>query len=166
MQGNLHRAVRPPSGGLYVGSLVTIRNLISMVMTLSAIVALLQSAILLLSATQTTPNLPTSFRSNAIVVAQQAISEATFMLMSSSTPASSIEASSSTQPKSQNPSATQTTAATSTPVGFTVNGQPVYFGTGYYLISPSTGCLMGIVGTKNGQGLFTAQGGIPTSCPK
>lgn len=51
-------------------------------MTLSVVAALLQSALLLLSAAQSTPNLPQSFRDNASVVAQEAISAATAALAS------------------------------------------------------------------------------------
>ncbi len=54
-------------------------------MSLTAIVALLQSALLLLTAAQSATNLPQSFRDNAIAVAQQAISQATLSLSSQAT---------------------------------------------------------------------------------
>jgi len=54
-------------------------------MSVSAIVALLQSALLLLATAQSTPNLPPSFQANAVAVAQSAISQATAALSSGST---------------------------------------------------------------------------------
>lgn len=59
-------------------------------MTLTAIVALLQSAVLLLTLAQTAPNLPQSFRDNAMAVAQNAITQATTALASGATPSSSV----------------------------------------------------------------------------
>ncbi len=53
-------------------------------MSLTAIIALLQSALLLIAMAQSTPNLPQSFRDNAIAVAQQAISQANLSLASGS----------------------------------------------------------------------------------
>ena len=58
-------------------------------MSLTTIVALLQSALLLLTAVQSGTNLPQSFRDNATEVAHQAISEATLALTSSQTTISS-----------------------------------------------------------------------------
>ena len=51
-------------------------------MSLTAIVALLQSALMLLTLAQSAPNLPQSFRDNATAVAHQAISQATLALAS------------------------------------------------------------------------------------
>src|SRR3989344_2145168 len=51
-------------------------------MSLTAIVALLQSALMLLTLAQSAPNLPQSFRDNATAVAHQAISQATSALAS------------------------------------------------------------------------------------
>ena len=60
-------------------------------MSVSAIAALLQSALLLLAMAQSAPSLPQSFRDNAVSVAHQAISEATAALAASSTsPTASI----------------------------------------------------------------------------
>jgi len=56
-------------------------------MALTSIVALLQSALLLLSVAQTSPNLTQNFRDNAAAVAQKAISEATAALSASQTAA-------------------------------------------------------------------------------
>ena len=52
-------------------------------MAVTAVVSLLQGALLLLSLAQSAPNLPQSFRDNATAVAQQAISQATLALSSS-----------------------------------------------------------------------------------
>ena len=54
-------------------------------MSISAITALLQSALLLLTMAQSTPSLSQSFRDNAVSVAQEAITEATAALAASST---------------------------------------------------------------------------------
>ncbi len=51
-------------------------------MSLTAIVALLQSALMLLTLAQSAPNLPQSFRDHASAVANQAISQATAALAS------------------------------------------------------------------------------------
>ena len=54
-------------------------------MSTTAIVALLQSALLLLTMAHSTPSLPPSFQANAVSVAEQAIAEATAAPSASST---------------------------------------------------------------------------------
>lgn len=55
-------------------------------MPVASIVALLQSALLLLTMAQSTPSLSQSFQANAVNVAQQAIAEATAALAATTTP--------------------------------------------------------------------------------
>ena len=59
-------------------------------MSLTAIVALLQSALMLLTLAQSAPNLPQSFRDHATTVANQAISQATAALASNTVPQTNI----------------------------------------------------------------------------
>ena len=65
-------------------------------MSTSAIIALLQSALMLLSLAQSTPNLSQSFRDNAVSVAKNAINQATAAIASTSTAAIQTSAATST----------------------------------------------------------------------
>jgi hypothetical protein len=86
-------------------------------MSFTTIVALLQSALLLLTAAQSATNLPQSFRNEAITVAQEAISQATLALSS--------------------PQSATSTAATSTQQDFTLPNGAVVDSNGNVVTPPT-----------------------------
>ena len=117
-------------------------------MSLTTIVALLQSALLLLTLAQSGTNLPQSFRDNATSVAQQAISEATLALSSPSSQSPQDTAPQSGQPAViPNNTSTNSSSSMETAPICTQNPQ------------------LSVVPHDNGSGMATFDATYSTGCP-